>query len=127
MAVSDRNNARPGGRRSCLGFGSGARGDEGLSSFAGPPWVFTTTKGTKYSLETSGGYSCALATGWVKKLAARSLPSAKQNTHYPIVGPVGFTCEASPDIKRHAFTGACEKLVKQGAEKLGFVWTSSFI
>jgi hypothetical protein len=96
-------------------------------TFAGPPWVFTTTKGTKYSLETSGGYSCALATGWVKKLASRSLPSAKQNTHYTIVGPVGFTCEASPDIKRHAFTGSCEKLVKQGAEKLGFVWTSSFI
>ena len=35
--------------------------------------------------------------------------------------------EASPDIKRHAFTGSCEELLKAGAEKLGFVWTSSFI
>jgi hypothetical protein len=95
--------------------------------FNGPAWVFSTTKGTKYSLETFGGYKCALATTWVKKLAAKTLPGTKQNTHFPVTGPAGFTCEASPDSKGHAFTGSCEKLVKAGAEKLGFDWTSSFI
>ena len=94
--------------------------------FSGPMWAFSTTKGTKYSLETSGGYKCSLATTWVKKLAAKKLPGTKQNTHFAITGPAGFACEASPDSKGHAFTGSCEKLVKAGAEKLGFVWTSSF-
>ena len=75
----------------------------------------------------AGGYKCSLATTWVKKLAAKTLPGTKQNTHFPVTGPAGFTCEASPDSKGHAFTGSCEKLVKAGAEKLGFDWTSSFI
>ena len=76
--------------------------------FTGPMWDFSTTKGTKYSLETSGGYKCSLATTWVKKLAAKKLPGTKENTHFPIAGPAGFTCEASPDSKGHAFTGSAK-------------------
>jgi hypothetical protein len=117
----------------CLVADSGAVGTQNVAKavtvcpgFSGPAWVFATKKGTKYSLETFGGYKCSTATAWVKKLAAKTLPSAKQNTHYPTTGPVGFTCEASPDTKRHAFTGSCEKLLKAGAEKAGFDWTSSF-
>ena len=93
----------------------------------GPHWFFSaSTGGTKYSLETSGGFSCSTAATWVKKLAAVTLPSSKQNVHYTIAGPAGFSCEASPDKYRHAFTGSCEKLVKSSPVKLGFVWTSSF-
>jgi hypothetical protein len=95
--------------------------------FNGPRWFFSaSTSGTKYTLETSGGYRCSTATVWVKKLAVATLPSNKQNVHYTIAGPAGFSCEASPDTHRHAFTGSCEKFVKGSPTKLGFVWTSSF-
>ena len=56
----------------CIVSGAGASESQRLApavtvcpGFNGPAWVFSTTKGTKYSLETSGGYKCSLATTWV--------------------------------------------------------------
>lgn len=116
-----------------LGSASAGAASSGTSAatvcpkFSGPHWFFSgASSGTKYSLETSGGYSCGTAAAWAKKLAARKLPSNKQNVHYKIAGPAGFGCEASPDTHGHAFTGSCEKPVANSPVRLGFDWTSSF-
>lgn len=94
--------------------------------FSGPRWVISASNtGTKYTLETSGGYSCSNAATWAKRLVAKSLPSSKQNVHYKISGVPGLACEASPDRHRHAFTGSCEKPVKGSLTMIGFDWSES--
>lgn len=91
----------------------------------GPTWSITARTGTKYALQTFGGYRCSTATTWAKKLAARKLSNTHPNSHSPIIGPAGFTCEASPDRKGHAFTGSCRKVNQKTKIVTGFDWTFS--
>jgi hypothetical protein len=96
-------------------------------SFAGPSWSITGRTGTKYALETFGGYPCTTATTWAKKLAALHLTNTRPNSHSPITGPAGFSCEASPDRKGHAHTGSCRKLNAKTRTVTGFDWTLSLL
>jgi hypothetical protein len=109
-----------------LATSSHSTADTICKTFVGPAWSAGTHSGTKYSLETFGGYTCKNATVWVKKLALVRLPTGAQNSHAAITGPSGFTCEASPDKKRHAFTGACRKVNTKTKVVSGFDWTASF-
>lgn len=110
-----------------LAGGRAAAATKVCPSFAGPAWSITGRTGTKYALETFGGYACSTATTWSKKLAARTLPNTSPNSHSSIGGPGGFTCEASPDRKGHAYTGSCRRLNTKTRVVTGFDWTFSVI
>ena len=89
------------------------------------PWRFphTSLKGTNYGSYVVGGYSCATAATWIKKLTATTLKNKSFGASNVLTnGPAGFKCTANPDANGHAFAGSCKK--GTGAATVGFGWGS---
>lgn len=87
------------------------------------PWQFpgTQVKGTTYGSYVVGGFTCAAAVTWIKKLTPTLLKNRKFGASNVLTnGPRGYLCTANPDAKGHAFAGSCRK--GKLAATVGFGW-----
>ena len=87
------------------------------------PWRFpgTQVKGTTYGSYVVGGFTCAAAATWIKKLTPTLLKKRQRGASNVLTnGPRGYLCEANPDAKGHAFAGSCHK--GKLAATVGFGW-----
>lgn len=77
--------------------------------------------GSSYGSYVVGGYTCANAANWIKKLTPTVVKKKKMGSSNVLTnGPTGFTCTANPDANGHAFAGSCRK--GKGAATVGFGW-----
>ena len=87
------------------------------------PWQFpgTQVKGTTYGSYVVGGFTCAAAATWIKKLTPTLLKNRALGARNVLTnGPRGYLCTANPDAKGHAFAGSCRK--GKLAATVGFGW-----
>ena len=87
------------------------------------PWQFpgSPLKGTSYGSYVVGGFTCAAAATWIKKITPTLLENRALGARNVLTnGPRGYLCTANPDAKGHAFAGSCRK--GKLAATVGFGW-----
>jgi len=86
-------------------------------------WKFPGTQvgGKTYGSYVVGGYTCANAADWIKKLTPTLVKNKTMGSSNALTnGPAGFKCTANPDANGHAFAGSCRK--GKLASTVGFGW-----
>ena len=87
------------------------------------PWKFPGSKlaGNTYGSYVVGGYTCANAASWIKKLTPTTVKNRTMGSSNILTnGPAGFKCTANPDANGHAFAGSCRK--GKLSATVGFGW-----
>jgi hypothetical protein len=88
--------------------------------------VVVTTNGTK---KVYAPMTCSAAESWVKKLITDHIAGKPGLPTYPPLtnGPPGFVCEATPDLRGHAWAGHCNRTNSPpggGVAKPAFTWST---
>jgi hypothetical protein len=88
-------------------------------------WKFpgSPVRGSTYGSYVVGGYTCAKAASWIKKLTPTVVKNKTIGSSNVLTnGPAGFKCTANPDANGHAFAGSCRK--GKLTATVGFGWGS---